>query len=65
MAFNKLSNRDIYYFAPRSRSCVLLVKCGHNSKYGCILHQLSVPKDLIGKRVMLKLEILDEAKGED
>jgi|AntAceMinimDraft_18_1070375.scaffolds.fasta_scaffold02178_12 hypothetical protein len=61
MGFKQVSNGDWYWFNKRSVTSELLVKDNDTSGY---LTFIKIPKHLIGKKVRLKLEIV-EKKGDE
>ena len=59
MAFQKIPNGD-YFFFFNGNNVEKLVKYSGNKGY--ILQNLRCPSELIGKRVRLKLEIVEEVQ---
>lgn len=67
MAFKRLPNNQYYYF-NRSGNTEVLVKNNSSTRDNGVLSLSSkalVPKELIGKRVRVRLEIIDEEGDEN
>jgi len=61
MPFKKIPNGDYYYFSKSRSGTEFIVKYLHpgnpNAKVGQISVTTTCPKELVGKRVRLKLEL--------
>ena len=56
----KLPNNEYYYF-NRNGNTILTVLHHHRNKMGVVLNNtLYCPKELIGKKIRLKIEIVEE-----
>jgi hypothetical protein len=63
MSFQKIPNGEYYYFF-REHNTERMVRANgrKNSRLGKIAIQSSVPAELVGKRIRIKLEIVEEQK---
>ena len=59
MSFKKIPNGDYYYFNVNGNT-VSIVKNIGITKQGHVINNLLCPKELIGKRVRVKLELVRE-----
>jgi len=60
VVFKKASNGKWYYFG-RGNNTIHVVKCrGNASKFGLLVSRLSTGEELVGKRVRILLEVVED-----
>ena len=58
MSFKKIPNGDYYHFNREGNTVIIIKHNQKRSKMGYVINDLVCPKELIGKRVRLKLEMV-------